>query len=319
MSIPLKKTSPTKIIRSGIRTVLLFFFFLPAFLTLSCKTIGLVRALDKESRVFYSQVRYIISRKEKKIFLELPPADRGKFIEDFWKRRDPDPETEENEFKDEYLGRIATANKLFRGGGKEGFIQDRGRIFILLGPPDEIDTQPVGRFAEARSYEVWTYQTRYQIQLAFVDTNGDGEYTLIPPDSLAMQLINSAQARFQDSGSFGQELFDFDAEVKQEETVFLLIKIPYRNFWFKDAGENKLEHTLTVDLKVIDSSGKEIWRHQQDYNLVFREEEAENLFGHDYSIRIPLDFEKGSYNADLTLDDRVGERTQKKRLAFTIK
>lgn len=318
MSIPLKKTSPKKIIRSGIRTVLIFSFFLPSFLTLSCKTIGLERALDKESRAFYSQVRYIISRKEKKIFLELPPADRGKFIEEFWKRRDPDPETEENEFKEEYLGRIETADKLFRGGGKEGFIQDRGRIFILLGPPDEMYTEPVGKYANAKSYETWNYLIQHQIQLTFVDFSGDGEYTLIRPDTWAMQIINSAQAKLQNPVSSDEELFDFSAEVKQEETVFLLIKIPYRNFRFKDTGENTLEHTLAVDLKVIDSSGKEIWRHQQDYDLAFCEEEAKKLFGHDYSIRIPLDLEKGSYNAHLTLEDRVGERTQKKKLGFTI-
>lgn len=319
MSISLKKTSPTKIIRSGIRTVLIFSFFLPSFLTLSCKTIGLERALDKESRAFYSQVRYIISRKEKKIFLELPPADRGKFIEEFWKRRDPDPETEENEFKEEYLGRIETANKLFRGGGKEGFIQDRGRIFILLGPPDEMYTEPVGKYSDARSYEIWNYLIRHQIQLTFVDSSGDGEYTLISPDTRAMQVINSAQTRLQNPGSSGEERYDFSAEAKQEDTVFLLIKVPYRNFWLKEREKNVSEHWLAVDLTVIDSSGKEVWRHQQEYDFAFHEEETGKSPPREYTIRIPLDLEKGSYNAYLTLDDRLGERPQHKIWTFTIK
>jgi GWxTD domain-containing protein len=318
LSNPLKRTSPAKMIRSAIRTALVVSCFLPSFLSLSCKTIGQVRALDKGSRDFYSQVRYIISRKEKKIFLELPPADRGKFVEEFWKRRDPSPETAENEFKEEYLARIRTANKLFRGGGKEGFIQDRGRIFILLGPPDERDTEAVGKFANAKSYEIWNYQIHHQIQLTFVDLSGDGEYALMRPDTRVLQIINSAQTRLQNPGPSDEELLDFSAEVKHEETVFLLIKIPYKNFWFKDAGENELADTLAVDLKVIDASGKEIWRHQKDYDLVVREEDAKKLSGKEYSIRIPLDLEKGSYTADLTLDDRVGERTQKKRLAFTI-
>jgi len=313
-----KETSPAQRIGRAMRAFLGIFLFLPLFLALSCKTMELVRALDKESRAFTSQVRYIISQKEMKIFLELPPADREKFIEEFWKRRDPDPETEENEFKDEYLGRIATANKLFRGGGKEGFIQDRGRIFILLGPPDEIDTEPVGKYAGAKSYEVWNYLIQNQIRLTFVDINGDGEYTLIRPDARAMQIINSAQARLQHPGSSDQELFDFSAEVKQGETVFLLIKIPYKNLWFKEAGGGKSEQTLTVDLKVISSSGKEAWRHQQDYHLAFGDENAKKLAGQSYAIEIPLDLAKGSYNADLTLNDRVGERTQTKRLAFSI-
>jgi GWxTD domain-containing protein len=308
-----------KIIRSATRVILISSFFLPFFLTLSCKTVGLVRALDKESQSFYSQVRYIISRKEEKIFLELSPADRGKFIEDFWKRRDPTPETEKNEFKEEYLGRVATANKFFRGGGKEGFLQDRGRVFILLGPPDEMYTEPVGMHAEAKSYEIWNYMTPYQIQLTFVDFSGDGEYTLITPSTWATQIINSAQTRLQNPGSYDEEPFDFSAGVIQEETIFLLIKIPYRNFWLKTREKNVSRYPLAVDLTVMDSSGKEVWHHQQEYDLAFHEEETDKSSPRDYSIRIPLDLEKGSYNAYLTLEDRLGERPQYKIWSFTIK
>ncbi|MBN2198561.1 MAG: GWxTD domain-containing protein [Candidatus Aminicenantes bacterium] len=155
----------------------------------------LVRALNTESRDFYSQVRYVITKEEDETFLRLPAEEREAFIREFWLKRDPDPETEKNEFQEEYLSRIETANKLFRGGGKEGFIQDRGRILILLGPPDEIISEPVGKYADARSYEAWNYLTRHQIQLVFVDANGDGEYTLVRPDTRAMQIINRAQQR----------------------------------------------------------------------------------------------------------------------------
>lgn len=161
----------------------------------ACETMRLVNSLDAESRDFYSHVRYIITQEESDTFLRLPAGEREAFIREFWQRRDPDPETEKNEFREEYLSRIETANKLFRGGGKEGFIQDRGRILILLGPPDEIISEPVGKFADARSYEAWNYVTRHQIQLVFVDANGDGEYTLVRPDTRALQIINRAQQR----------------------------------------------------------------------------------------------------------------------------
>jgi GWxTD domain-containing protein len=298
---------------------LFFVFFLPSALTLSCKTIGLVGALDKESQAFFSQVRYIISREEQKVFLALPPTERAAFIEDFWKKRDPDPETDKNDFKEGYLARIATANKLFRGGGKEGFIQDRGRIFVLLGPPDEMYAEPVGRYSGARSYEIWDYFTRHQIQLTFIDSTGDGEYTLIRPDTRAMQVINSAQARLQSAESSGEERYDFSAEVKQEDTVFLLITIPYRNFWLKEREKGAPEHSLTVDLTVIDSSGKEVWRHRQEYGLASHGGETEKSSPRDYSIKIPLDLGKGSYNAYLTLEDKLGKQPQHKIWTFTIK
>ncbi len=318
MSSLLKRTRPAQRIGWAMRAAFVFSSFLALFLAFSCKTMELVRALDKESRAFYSQVRYIISQEEKNVFLGLPPAHRAKFIEEFWAKRDSDPDTEENEFQEEYLRRVQTANKLFRGGGKEGFVQDRGRIYILLGPPDEIDTQPVGKFSDARSYEVWAYQTRYQIQLAFVDINGDGEYTLMPPDSRAMQVINSAQARVQDSGSFDQELFDFSAEVKQGEPPLLAIKVPYRYLWFKKVGGIHPEQRAAVNLLVIDSFGKEVWRHQQDYALAGGNEETKKYLGQSASFEIPLALGKGVYYATLTLNDKIGERTQTKRFEFSI-
>src|SRR4030042_7132982 len=85
-------------------------------------------------------VPYIITSREKDVFLSLPTeSDRGQFIETFWKKRDPNPQTSENEFKLEYYRRIALANKFFGTGGVPGWRTDRGRFYILLGPPKEIE------------------------------------------------------------------------------------------------------------------------------------------------------------------------------------
>jgi len=70
------------------------------------------------------------------MFKEYPPFEREEFIEKFWARRDPSPTTVRNEFKEEYFLRIEEANKLFKGG-IAGWLQDRGRIYVLFGPPDE--------------------------------------------------------------------------------------------------------------------------------------------------------------------------------------
>jgi GWxTD domain-containing protein len=135
-------------------------------------------------------VPYIITSTEKEIFKNLPTeVDRGKFIVNFWKNRDPDKSTPVNEFKQDYYRRIAYANKFFGVGGTAGWRTERGRIFILLGPPNEInrDMSPrANRFRTAYhgTTEVWNYwglpnpRLPYNMEFVFVDKFGTGNYVL---------------------------------------------------------------------------------------------------------------------------------------------
>ena len=89
-------------------------------------------------------VRWIITDQERSAFMQLSnDEERDQFIEAFWQRRDPTPDTEENEFKEEHYRRIAYANEHF-AAGIPGWKTDRGRIYIVFGPPDEIDSHPSG-------------------------------------------------------------------------------------------------------------------------------------------------------------------------------
>jgi len=134
-------------------------------------------------------VPYIITAAEREVFLSLPnEEERGKFIENFWKRRDPDPQTPENEFKIAYYRRIAFANKFFTVGGIPGWKTDRGRVFILLGPPSEIQSDYLsGRGSINRPgavKEIWTYwnlpnpDLPYTLEFTFVDPYGTGDFKL---------------------------------------------------------------------------------------------------------------------------------------------
>ena len=69
----------------------------------ACRLYNLERKLNPADADFLNKVRYIITSEERRTFLELPDSEKAQFIEDFWKRRDPDPTTEENEFKMEYF------------------------------------------------------------------------------------------------------------------------------------------------------------------------------------------------------------------------
>jgi GWxTD domain-containing protein len=98
-------------------------------------------------------VVYIIAHEEKAAFERLKTdEERAKFIEQFWQRRDPTPAAAPNEFKEEHYRRIAYANERFRTGEVHGWRTDRGRIYIVNGPPDEIETHPGSR-------EAWRYKS----------------------------------------------------------------------------------------------------------------------------------------------------------------
>jgi GWxTD domain-containing protein len=154
-------------------------------------------------------VTYIITDEERKAFKKLATDDeRERFIEEFWRRRDPDPDTDENEFKEEYYERIAYANEHF-SSGIPGWKTDRGRIWIMYGKPDETETHPMGGAYERPSYEgggstttypfeIWFY--RYLpgvgsgIEIEFVDPTGSGEYRIArnPNEKDAMLMIPGA-------------------------------------------------------------------------------------------------------------------------------
>jgi GWxTD domain-containing protein len=136
-------------------------------------------------------VAYIITDQERKAFLSLSnDEERESFIEAFWQRRNPDPDSPENTFRDEHYRRIAYANEHF-AAGKPGWMTDRGRIYIMWGPPDSKDEHPSGGTYERPidegggetstfPFEVWHY--RYlegvgdNIDIEFVDTCMCGDY-----------------------------------------------------------------------------------------------------------------------------------------------
>jgi len=157
-----------------------------------------VRNVGKENEKIFKNwinkdVAYIITKEEKRAFNELKTdEERENFIENFWRRRDPNPDTEENEFREEYYERIAYANEHF-ASGIPGWRTDRGRIYIAWGKPDSVESHPSGGSYDRPSYEgggststypfeVWFYRHLDNvgdgIEIEFVDPTGTGEYRI---------------------------------------------------------------------------------------------------------------------------------------------
>jgi len=140
-----------------------------------------------------NDVLYIITDDEKKAFKALATdEERENFIEQFWRRRDPNPDTEENEYREQYYERIAYANEHF-ASGIPGWRTDRGRIYIAWGKPDSVESHPSGGSYDRPSYEgggstttypfeIWYYRHLEGIgtglEIEFVDPTGTGEYRL---------------------------------------------------------------------------------------------------------------------------------------------
>ena len=138
------------------------------------------------------EVPYIIAPEECSALVRLASdEERDRFMESFWSRRDPTPGTRNNEFKDEHYRRIAYANDRFRSSRK-GWATDRGRTYIQLGPPDEIESHPSGgeyrrpggqgRLTSAHPFEIWRYRRHADdggdTMLEFVDSAEDEEYPI---------------------------------------------------------------------------------------------------------------------------------------------
>jgi len=154
-------------------------------------------------------VTYIITDEERQAWKRLSTDDeREQFIEQFWLRRDPTPDTEENEYKEEHYRRIAYANEHY-ASGIPGWKTDRGRTYIVYGPPDEIESHPSGGTYErpfeegggttsTYPFEKWRY--RYidgignDINIEFVDTTMSGEYhmSMDPSEKDALLYVPGA-------------------------------------------------------------------------------------------------------------------------------
>lgn len=140
-----------------------------------------------------NDVAYIITKEERKAFNALQTdEERENFIENFWRRRDPNPDTEENEYREEYYERIAYANEHFTSG-IAGWRTDRGRTYIAWGKPDSVESHPTGGAYDRPSYEgggstttypfeIWFYRhldgVGDGLEIEFVDPTGTGEYRI---------------------------------------------------------------------------------------------------------------------------------------------
>jgi len=164
------------------------------------------KELDNSFKTWLNEdVVYIISPEERAAFLQLQTnEEREQFIEQFWLRRSSNPDMPGDDFKEEHYRRIAYANEHF-ASGIPGWKTDRGRIYIIWGAPDEIESHPTGGTYDrpmdegggsttTYPWERWRYRylegIQENVELEFVDPTGTGEYHLTMDPSEKDALLN---------------------------------------------------------------------------------------------------------------------------------
>jgi GWxTD domain-containing protein len=133
------------------------------------------RSWGEDFEKMIAQIGYVASREEVERLTSAPEAERDAAWAEFWKGRDPDPATEENEFRAEFLRRLGYANMHFRST-VDGWQTDMGRVYIQYGDPDDVESEPIDKMLH--SWEVWYYYRDHK-KFSFVDTEGFGEFTLV--------------------------------------------------------------------------------------------------------------------------------------------
>jgi GWxTD domain-containing protein len=287
---------------------------------------------DLAIEAFYEQARLIMTNEELTVWKSLPDRDsRREFIEEFWKIRDPDPSTAENEAKEEFAERVRYANAWFgtynprRGQesrseteeqSRRGWNEDRGRVYIVLGPPDTIQfIDPDGeqisfdgtRFrpgAERWTVEVWIYD-RYRIAVVFRKSGG-GVWTIESLDSHLLEVLDWAKLNWV-SGDFREDIeqrFKFKAKFSG---TGLRIIIPVDRISF---DENfRAEFGLKVN---VYRDGKKAGTIEETKSLEKSEDELFETKNIEFEIPFRA-MEKGSYLFDVIVTDRMAPALSKYR------
>ena len=272
-------------------------------------------SLDPESKDFYEKARLIMTGEEKDIFSHLPDAQsREEFIKEFWDKRDPDSDSMENEFKNEYFRRIQYANQHFNEG-TPGWKTDRGRIYIYLGPPDKTEEFVLHEDPTARGPILWWVYYDFNLGIEFADERADGQYKMRQYDGEFTLALDEARLGYLGKTEGGRAVgfadfkLNFDAAKKE-----IAISIPIKAFNFREE-EGLLKADLEFDFFIYPKGGQTKEKRHETKSLVLTEQEA--LQRKDIEFTFPFELKPGVYYFDVIIFGKGA--IQKTRKIFEVK
>jgi GWxTD domain-containing protein len=273
-------------------------------------------ALDPESQAFYETARLIMTGEEQKIFSQLSDAEaRKEFIRDFWDKRDPDPDTAANEFKDEFDRRIEYANKHFKEG-RPGWKTDRGRIYIYMGPPDKVEEFFSHGEEDVRGSIIWWAYYNYNLGIEFADESGTGEYRIRRYEGdffEAMEIVKLGQAAT-GNDVFRKRYVDFKLTYDAASRS-LVVTLPANTLSFKDEA-GRLNASLAFEFFLYQAEGNWKNKFQKSQSLSLSQEEL--VRSKTLTFSFPVELAAGSYYCDVIIRGEEGA-SGKIRKIFEIK
>ncbi len=289
---------------------------------------------DEEKRNIYDGLRLIMTKEEKKEFESLKNQDELKnFVNNFWKERDPDPSTPRNEAEEVYLQRLRAAKKYFKEPGKKGWLTDRGRTFLLLGPPSKrelrmIDENEADRIASTqwdyqelnlqgntgdKNAEVWFYND-YRLTLVFLDERGTHQFFLHNPPPSLLSYLERAKEQFLPKGIVGEEM-EVLVDVNRSQKK-LFIHIPLYTLSYK-----KKDGKFLADINLIFLYTDVRTNNQKSFSKEMKfEVEKREIKDKKKQVTIPLLIAslKGKYIIEIIIKDLISNKEVKKRYKLKI-
>jgi GWxTD domain-containing protein len=300
--------------RSDVAISLYLLFILLLLGLMSCGGTGKI-SFDPESEKFYETARLIMTGGEKDIFNHLPDQkSREEFIADFWAKRDPDPDTEENEFKQEFYRRIDYANSHFREG-TPGWKTDRGRIYIYLGPPDKTEEFVFHEDPTIRGPILWWVYYEFNLGFEFADERGDSQYKLRRYDGEFNYALEKARLGYigQAGGGRGQKFMNFNLNFDSAKKE-IVISIPAKAFSFREE-EGLLKADLEFEFYLYKKGTQKKEKFHEAKSVAMTEEEV--LETKQIVFTFPHELKPGSYYLDVIIAGK--DAISKTRKIFEIK
>lgn len=273
--------------------------------------------LDPESAKFIQTARLIMTKEELKIWNRLPDtAGRQEFIADFWLKRDPDPDTPLNEYKQEFDARVDYATKRFKEG-IPGYNTDRGRIYIFMGPPDKAEEFPPQLGQAVRGFIIWWsyYDDRFAVE--FTDEKGNGQYKITRYEGDffgAMDFVKLGRNVRADD-VFNKKFFKFET-VYDREARELEVRIPAKSLMFRENAEGKLQIDLAFVFYIYPDEGKAKESFRETRSVALTDAELEGRRTVDF--RFARELQPGTSYVDVTVRGPEGTKGMIRQI-FSVK
>ena len=275
--------------------------------------------LNPEHEEFYHYAQYFFTKNERKIFRHLSTDEaRESFIKNFWEIRDPNPYTDVNEFKLEIESRYEYATTYLKEGPIPGWKTDRGRIYLLLGPPSELAEDHFNR----GNILQW-YYNEYNVYIRFIDLRGDGVYRMdLNTVSLALLDVLDSNKYFivNKEGKLNWEILDFNFSYDNNaKEIRLEVDAKTLNFEKDPEGSDDMIAKIKIDLVVYPPGKTDNFMKYSQVKTAKVQKEKLLEKKATISVSFPLELPQGKVEIDAIVADLFGDAVYRKFIKLNNK